>query len=392
MLSLAPLTDHESSALIASLATGTLENEERDLLLATAEGNPFFLEQLVASRAESGRAPVSPPPTIQALLAARIDALPATEREVVDRAAIEGRQLPSQRARSSASGFCANHLDGSYSAGTTRPHPTGRQRAARRDCLPVRAHPRARRRLRASAKARRAEFHEAYASWLEERPGGTYPELVGYHLEQAYRCHSELHPGAGARLLGLARRAARSLGTAGHAAIDRGDLLGGVNLLTRAIALIPDDEPARGTMLPELGIALAQLGRLAEAEGILTAAADRAHAAGERLAEAHAVTARFFARVQAAPEQAVTELDARFEELQRTFSAARDELGLARLWRAQALVHWLAGQSTRQRARGSALSPALERLATSRARPKPNAGWLRLPAKDRRRPGSDPAL
>src|SRR5262249_22103109 len=93
VLSLAPRTDHESSALITSLATGTLENGERDLLLATAEGNPFFLEQLVASRAESGRAPASPPPTIQALLAARIDALPVTEREVVDRAAIEGRNF-----------------------------------------------------------------------------------------------------------------------------------------------------------------------------------------------------------------------------------------------------------------------------------------------------------
>src|SRR5262249_41904625 len=105
--------------------------------------------------------------------------------------------------------------------------------------------------------------------------------------------------------------------------------------------------PARRTMLPELGLALAQLGRLAEAEEILTAAADRTHAAGDRLAEAHAVTARFFTRVQVAPEQAVTELDARSEELQRTFSAADCALGRARLWRAKALVHWLAGQSTR---------------------------------------------
>ena len=348
LLSLAPLTDHESSALAASLATGTLENEERDVLLATAEGNPFFLEQLVASRAESGRASASPPATIQALLAARIDALQATEREVVDRAAIEGRNFHRSGVAALLPAAARNRLDGVLQALERRdlirpgdselPGETAYRfahtlvRDVAYELLP---------------KARRAEFHEAYAGWLEDRPGGTYPELVGYHLEQAYRCHSELHPGAGARPLGLARRAARSLGTAGHAAIDRGDLRSGVNLLTRAIALIPDDEPARGTMLPELGIALAQLGRLAEAEEILTAAADRTHAAGERLAEAHAVTARFFARVQAAPEQAVSEIDARFEELHGIFSAARDELGLARLWRAQALVHWLAGQSTR---------------------------------------------
>src|SRR5205814_5556844 len=35
---------------------------------------------------------------------------------------------------------------------------------------------------------------------------------------------------------------------------NRGDLPGGVNLLKRAISLLPDDEPARGAMLPELGI------------------------------------------------------------------------------------------------------------------------------------------
>src|SRR4029078_12245792 len=59
-------------------------------LLATAEGNPFFLEQMVAMLDEPGELAPGPPPTIQALLAARIDGLPSPERAVLDRAAIEG--------------------------------------------------------------------------------------------------------------------------------------------------------------------------------------------------------------------------------------------------------------------------------------------------------------
>jgi class 3 adenylate cyclase/tetratricopeptide (TPR) repeat protein len=351
VLSLGPLADHEASALVAGLASDTLDSDERELLLATAEGNPFFLEQLVASLAETGSAPAGPPPTIQALLAARIDALPRPEREVIDRAAVQGREFHRGAVAALLPASARDGLDPALVALERReligrgdselPGETGYRfahilvRDVAYELLP---------------KATRAEFHEAYAGWLEHRPGGAYGEIVGYHLEQAYRCHSELHPGAGAQPLRLARRAARCLGAAGHAAIDRGDLPGGVNLLERAIALVSDDEPARGAMLPELGIALVQLGRLAEAEDILTAATERAHAAGEPVAEAHAVTARFFARVQVASASAVAELDERFEELRRAFTDASDELGLARLWRAQALVHWLAGQSTRAEA------------------------------------------
>jgi class 3 adenylate cyclase/tetratricopeptide (TPR) repeat protein len=344
IVSLGPLGQDEASALVTAVASDTLDPDEHALLLATAEGNPLFLEQLVASRAETGSAPAKPPPTIQALLAARIDALPRSEREVVDRAAVEGRDFHRGAVAALLPGHRRNGLDTALVA-LERRELIRRGRGA----LPGEAgYSFAHVLIRDVAyellpKDTRAELHEAYARWLEHRPGETYGEIVGYHLEQAFRCHSELRPGAGAQPLDLARRA-------GNAAIDRGDLPAGVNLLQRAIALIPNDEPARGAMLPELGIALVQLGRLAEAEDTLTAAAERAHATGEVVAEANAVTARFFARVQVASETAVAELDARFEELWAVFTQASDELGLARLWRARALVHWLAGQSTQAEA------------------------------------------
>ena len=345
-ISLGPLGDQAASALVAGVAADTVDPEERDLLLATAEGNPLFLEQLVASRAESGAAAARPPPTIQALLAARIDALPRPERKVIDRAAVEGRDFHRGAVAALLPAAARGDLDAALAALERRellgrwdsdlPGETGYRfahllvRDVAYELLP---------------KAARAELHEVYADWLEQRPIGTYNELVGYHLEQAYRCHTELHPGAGAQRAGLASRAARCLEAAGRRAIDRGDLPAGVKLLERSIALIPADEHARGAMVPELGIALVQLGRLAEAEHILTTAVGDARAARDPVAEAHATTARFFARVQVASASAVAELDERFEELRRVFSEAGDELGLARLWRAQALVHWLAGQS-----------------------------------------------
>jgi tetratricopeptide (TPR) repeat protein len=194
-------------------------------------------------------------------------------------------------------------------------------------------------------KAMRAELHEAYAGWLEPRAGGAHGELVGYHLEQAHRCHAEVRPRATGERRALATRAAGHLGTAGRGAVAHGDLPAGVNLLERASALLPEDEPARGALLPELGIALVQLGRLADADRLLTGAARRAAATRDRLAQAHAFTARFFARVQVDSDTAAAELEGRFRALHETFAGVGDDLGLSRLYRAEALVHWVAGQA-----------------------------------------------
>ena len=83
------------------------------------------------------------------------------------------------------------------------------------------------------------------AAWLDERAGPRYAELVGYHLEQAHRWHAELRPRAVAERLRLAEQAAERLGAAAGAALQRGDLPGGVNLLRRTAELLPADAPAR---------------------------------------------------------------------------------------------------------------------------------------------------
>jgi ATP/maltotriose-dependent transcriptional regulator MalT len=90
---------------------------------------------------------------------------------------------------------------------------------------------------------------------------------------------------------------------------------------------------------------LVHVGRLGEAERLLEHAAAHAAAAGDPLAEAHAHTAAFFARVQLDSRAAADDLRARFGGLRDAFAAAADDVGLSRLWRAQGLVDWLAGRS-----------------------------------------------
>ena len=72
--------------------TATCPSRVRRRIVETAEGNPLFVEQMLAMLADDpDAADDAVPPTIQALLAARIDRLEPEERAVVQRASVEGR-------------------------------------------------------------------------------------------------------------------------------------------------------------------------------------------------------------------------------------------------------------------------------------------------------------
>src|SRR5581483_9453261 len=86
---LEPLGADETELLIESLAD--VDEALRERIREAAEGNPLFVEQMVAMARESGGGDVVVPPTIQALLAARLDQLDPTERDVLQRGAVEGR-------------------------------------------------------------------------------------------------------------------------------------------------------------------------------------------------------------------------------------------------------------------------------------------------------------
>src|SRR5207244_12444550 len=92
--------------LRALVGDGTLPGELEDRIVTHADGNPFFLEELVRSLADAGavvregdgwrfdhEAPVDVPPTVEKVLLARIDRLTPACRDLLTAASILGRQF-----------------------------------------------------------------------------------------------------------------------------------------------------------------------------------------------------------------------------------------------------------------------------------------------------------
>jgi class 3 adenylate cyclase/tetratricopeptide (TPR) repeat protein len=92
-LSLTPLSEDETARLISSLAEQPVMSfDTQQALIARADGNPLYAEQYVRMLAEHGRAESLPlPETVQGIIAARLDALPADEKALLQSAAVVGK-------------------------------------------------------------------------------------------------------------------------------------------------------------------------------------------------------------------------------------------------------------------------------------------------------------
>ena len=92
-IELEPLSEAESEELIeALLEDGELPEGARAALFEKTEGNPLFVEETLRMLAEADSSRIDRiPDTLQALIAARIDHLPAGEKSVLQRAAVIGR-------------------------------------------------------------------------------------------------------------------------------------------------------------------------------------------------------------------------------------------------------------------------------------------------------------
>ncbi|MHB8643381.1 MAG: AAA family ATPase, partial [Gaiellaceae bacterium] len=206
-LVLDPLNAEDAAALLEDV-----DEKTRERILAAAEGNPLFVEQLVAMRAEGGDGEFDVPPTIHALLAARIDALAAPERSVVERASVEGRLFHrgsvTELAPDDVRPDVGAHLLALVRKEYVRPDRTqlpgdDGYRFAHilvRDAA-----------YDAMSKELRAELHVRFVGWLERvgvERAGELEEIVGYHLEQAALYRREL----GLDDDGAAVRAAERLG------------------------------------------------------------------------------------------------------------------------------------------------------------------------------------
>jgi class 3 adenylate cyclase len=299
-LLLEPLSEAESDSLLRALLGDDLPDTVAERIVAAAEGNPLFAEELVGMLFDDGHLRrgdggvevagaierLDLPPTIQALLTARLDRLSGPERGVVERASIEGQVF--HLGALAALGAAPDEI-------TTTVRTLARKQLFRADqaALPGQDAYRFRHVLIREAayervsKEMRARWHEAFADWLEGLAGervSEYEELLGHHLGEAARYRVQIGD-VGDRTRELARRAASLLRRVADRAAAQADFPLASRLLGRAAALLPAEDPARPIAFADCAGWLLNAGRMDAAVALSTASVAAAEASGDRAAQ-----------------------------------------------------------------------------------------------------------
>ena len=354
LLELGPLPPEAVELFVESLLGGDVDDGVKRRIIATAEGNPLYAEQMLSMLADEGfldqtdagwvvrktLADLPIPATIEALITSRLDALRTDERALVDAASVIGLEF-------ARDALVALVPDGLRDDVDTHLQALSRKRLVRT----TRAHDREARihrfdhiLIRDAAysgllKRKRAGLHEQFADWGEhvnaERDRGVeYDEILGFHLEQAHRYLSELQE-ADEHQRNLAIRAAQKLEAAGRRAFAREDMPAAANLLRRAHDLLAPEDVARLELIPDLAQALTQTGELAWAEVYLEEAVTSAKKLGRSAIAAEARLAQLTTQHYAGGEESNWGR-AVLEELEAAvpiFDELSDHRRLARAWR-----------------------------------------------------------
>jgi predicted ATPase/class 3 adenylate cyclase len=375
-IQLQPLDEQESQLLLENLlGRARLQEDVLARIVASAEGNPLFVEEMLSMliddghliRKDDGWMPVGDigvakvPPTIHALLATRLDQLGDDERRVLEWASVIGQVFYSGALVALSPNAIREAVDalleGLVRKDLIRPERSeefARERSYRFRHILIRDAA-----YEAIPKERRTHLHETFAAWLERTAGERvteYGEILAYHLEQAVRQRSELGP-LDEHARGVARRAADLLASAGRRAFDRNDLPASVNLLERAVALLAADDPMRLDLLVDVGTALHESGEFARADAVLVEAIEATGRLGDDRRKAHAVLAHLYLRMFTDPAFKVDEIHEEVAQAITAFERDDDHRGLARAWR---LLSWAHNLRLRQAERQEALERALE--------------------------------
>jgi class 3 adenylate cyclase/tetratricopeptide (TPR) repeat protein len=291
-ISLQPLDEEETTRLISGLLDQPLQlAEDRQALLERAGGNPLFAEQYIRMLAERGTTG-DLPESVQGVIAARLDALPRNEKDLLQDAAVHGKVfwLGGVTAGSGVQAAEAEDLlraleRKDFVARERRSAVAGDtqytfQHVLLRDVaygqIPRRA---------------RAEKHRSAAEWIEGlgRPDD-HAELLAYHYKEAL---------AFARAAGaeddpeLVNRARESLLAAGDRAMSLSAYEASGEFFAEALELLPADDPARPALLLRRARALLPIG--GQGPELLEEAIPGFEKTGdvEGMAEALAISARF---------------------------------------------------------------------------------------------------
>jgi DNA-binding SARP family transcriptional activator len=319
VVDLEPLSAEETAALVRSLAEEPVDPQR---IVEQCGGNPLFAEQLLALAGEAPDALAETPPTVEALLASRLDRLDPGELAVLRRAAVLGRRFTSMELADLTPPDETPRTEHHLAELTARALVHPRQHVFAFHHVLVRDVA-----YRGIPKADRAELHELAARGLDRRDGAD--EMVGFHYERAYQCLIEIgdrskHPQE------LAASGGERLGRAGIRAWRRADAPAAVNLLSRAVELIPETND----FACELGLALFVNGDRNVAEPLLVRTAEAAD---------HRIAAR--GRFELAALRAVVEPDRTADVVSTAtaaipiLEAADDNRALGRAWLCLAHAH-----------------------------------------------------
>ena len=346
---LEPLPPADVDELLENLLDGTtLDAGIRQRILTSADGNPLFVEEMIAMVREEGDGALTVPPTIQALLQARLDRLGDDERAVIERGSVEGEvfhqtavmQLAPEQVRSGVPQRLLALVRKELirpSAGTLPDDEAFRFRHllirdAAYDGLP---------------KATRADLHERFALWLEEHASLVeQDEIAGYHLEQAARYRQDLGSGNDA----LSASAAATLERAAHVAHARGDVVAAENLARRAADLLPPGSPQRLGIIPYLVRLASTSARFDVAEKFI----DELLASDQRGARAYGLLFRSDLEFAKGGVEDVDGLRSEAEQAVETFAELGDERGIA-------IAEWALGNTFWMQCRAEAASAAYAR-------------------------------
>ncbi len=361
---LRPLSDAAAAQVVANvLGPSTLAPTVVARIILAAEGNPLYVEQMLEMLAESdalggggagSEAEIAVPPTIHALLEARLDRLPREQRAIVEPAAVVGVTFP-QRAVESLSPQMLRQSVPAYLSSLRQKHFINAAESNDPEAVFRFHHHLIRDTIyNGLLKRSRATLHAGFVRWADQMGaeldrGPELEEILGYHLEQAHRYLSELGPLDGEGLALGADGSAR-LSRAARRAASRGDMNAAANLFGRAVALLATSDPLRLPLLPEWAEAMMELGDFEWARTLLDQVQDEAQAGASPRVKAAAQLVRLLVRLHSGEPGNWSDEALRLAEHtipQLEAEGAHDEL--AKAWRLIALTQQIAQRPVQAR-------------------------------------------
>ena len=356
VVELTPLAGDDVRRLIRN-ALGSVDDRATDEIVRLAEGNPLFAEEIARMLVDDeslvqsdgswllsqDMARLRLPATIQSVLAARLDRLPAGELAVLQRGAVIGQEFwwgaVTDLSADDERPLVAGLLHALVRRQLIQPHASALagEDNFRFGHILVRDTA-----YESIPKRQRADLHERFAQWIESRIASgqqSFDEIVGYHLEQAFRYRVELSPPDDwARA--VAERGGTRLAAVGRRALARSDVPAAVSLLERAVFLLGEGGCDPTDVVVDLGRALRDRGDLQEADAVLAAAIEAAEQAEDPILAEHARVELSDLRLNLDVEIDFENVLALAEHAIATFESGGDERGLARALRLVADVHW----------------------------------------------------